>query len=215
MIDRNLLRLYFIMGSINTNHNPAHVLQQAIDGGVKVFQYREKGLNAKTGDEKLKLGISLWDVCQKNKVPFIVNDDLELAVELQANGVHIGQQDESLLVVRDRLPANMTIGVSVSTIEEALLAEKQGADYLGVGPIFATSTKTDALKPIGIKRLQKIAANTSLPLVAIGGIKKENAREIMSAGAAGISVISAISEAKDVGEAVRELEAATRSGLGR
>lgn len=210
MIGKKDLRLYFIMGSINTNQDPAHVLQRAIDGGITVFQYREKGSNALTGTAKLELGMTLRHVCQKNNIPFVVNDDINLAIKLHADGVHIGQQDDSILKVRENLPARMSIGVSVSTVEEAHIAEKQGADYLGVGPIFGTSTKADAREPIGIERVREIAAITSPPLVAIGGIKKENAREIMNAGATGISVVSAISQAENCAGSAEELAAVTR-----
>lgn len=210
MVDEKDLRLYFIMGSANTTRDPVRVLQQAINGGITAFQYREKGLRAKRGLEKLTFGMGLRNVCLKNNIPFIVNDDIELAMKLQASGVHIGQQDESLVAVRKSIPSHMSVGVSVSTVEEAIVAESQGADYLGVGPIFTTSTKEDALEPIGIKRVREIATITSLPTVAIGGIKKDNALQIMKSGATGISVISAISEAKDAEEAAKELARLTR-----
>ncbi|ASK61521.1 thiamine phosphate synthase [Virgibacillus phasianinus] len=210
MIDEKDLKLYFIMGSTNTKQEPGHVLQQAIDGGVTTFQYREKGPLAKTGDEKRKLGIELRNICLKNKVPFIVNDDLELAMKLHASGVHIGQEDGSLPAVRGILPAHMAIGVSVSTVEEALVAESQGADYLGVGPIYQTTTKADAREPIGLQRLQEIRLVTSIPIVAISGINKQNAKGIMHAGASGISVVSAISQAEDSQVAASELDACTK-----
>lgn len=210
MLDKKILRLYFILGSVNTSENPAHVLQQAIEGGITIFQYREKGLNAKSGVGKLTLGIELRNTCLENNVPFIVNDDIELAIKLRANGVHIGQQDENIIKVKERLPKGMYVGVSVSTVEEAILAEEQGADYLGVGPIHGTSTKEDALKPIGIERLIEISKNVTIPIVAIGGIKKENAGEIINAGATGISVISAISQGGTYKKAARDLELATR-----
>ncbi|WP_404450958.1 thiamine phosphate synthase [Virgibacillus necropolis] len=210
MIDEKSLRLYFIMGSANTTRDPEYVLQQAIDGGITIFQFREKGIAAKTGAEKCKLGIQLRNVCLKNNIPFIVNDDIDLAVKIQSDGVHIGQKDESVVNVKERLPNYMCVGVSVSTVEEAILAEQQGADYLGVGPIHETSSKADALKPIGVKRIMEISENVTIPIVAIGGIKKENARQIMKAGSAGISVISAISQAENCKEAAHKLDVATR-----
>lgn len=210
MIDGKSLRLYFIMGSMNTTEEPKYVLQQAIDGGITIFQFREKGFAAKTGVEKYKVGIQLRNVCLKNNIPFIVNDDIDLTIKLHADGVHIGQGDASVVNVKERLPNHMRVGVSVSTVEEAVLAEQQGADYLGVGPIFRTSTKADAREPIGVKRIREISKNITIPIVAIGGIKKENTRQIMKAGAAGISVISAISQAENSKEAARELDVATR-----
>lgn len=210
MIDERKLRLYFIMGSTNTMSDPAETLQKAIDGGVTIFQFREKGIAAKTGTDKYKLGIQLRNVCLKNNIPFILNDDIDLAVKLQADGVHVGQKDESIVNVKKRLPSYMCVGVSVSTVEEALLAERQGADYLGVGPMFRTSTKEDALEPIGVKKLTEINRFVTIPIVAIGGIDKVKTGEIMKAGASGISVISAISHAENCEEAARELNEATR-----
>ncbi|ASN03553.1 thiamine phosphate synthase [Virgibacillus necropolis] len=211
MIDKKSLRLYFIMGSTNTIEDPTYVLQQAIDGGITTFQYREKGVTAKKGFEKYKLGIELRNICLNNTIPFIVNDDIALAIKLHADGVHIGQKDESVVNVKERLPNDMSVGVSVSTVEEAVLAEQQGADYLGVGPIFKTSTKANAREPIGVKRIVEISKKIAIPIVAIGGIKRENAGDIMEAGASGISVISAISQAGNYKEAAHELEvAATR-----
>lgn len=210
MIDKKGLRLYFIMGSANTIEDPTHVLQQAIDGGITSFQYREKGITAKAGVEKYKLGIRLRNVCLENNIPFIVNDDINLAVRLHADGVHIGQQDVPIKNVKERIPIYMRVGVSVSTVEEAVLAEQQGADYLGVGPVFRTSSKTDAREPVGVIRIKEISNKVAIPIVAIGGIKKETAGQIINAGAAGISVISAISMAESYEEAARDLDNATR-----
>ncbi|WP_430789003.1 thiamine phosphate synthase [Virgibacillus flavescens] len=199
------LRLYFIMGSTNTLENPADVLKRAIEGGISAFQFREKGVGAKGGVEKYKLGAELRDICSEYKIPFIVNDDVKLAIQLHADGIHIGQQDESIVTVRKRIPAYMTVGVSVSTVKEAYLAEQQGADYLGVGPVYSTSTKEDALEPVGIDRIKEVCRAVNLPVVAIGGIDRMNTSEIMRSGAAGISVISAISRANNCEEAARKL----------
>lgn len=199
------LRLYFIMGSTNTRENPANILTRAIDGGITAFQFREKGEGAKAGIEKYKLGAELRDICRENQIPFIVNDDMELAIQLHADGLHIGQQDETIVTVRKRIPAYMTVGVSVSTVKEAFLAEQQGADYLGVGPVYSTSTKEDALEPVGVVRIKEVCRAVNLPVVAIGGITSENTSEIIQSGAAGISVISAISRANNCEEAARKL----------
>ncbi|WP_099157644.1 thiamine phosphate synthase [Virgibacillus ndiopensis] len=209
MINKEDLQLYFIMGSNNTEKNLVQVLQQAINGGITLFQFREKGLAAKTDGEKRDLGLKLRDVCKENNIPFIVNDDTDLAIALKADGVHIGQNDESILEVKKRIPEHFCVGVSVSTVEEAILAENQGADYLGVGPIFATTTKKDALDPIGTQGLRAIKEKVTIPIVAIGGISNKNAREIMKAGAAGIAVISAICQVKNSQTAALELKKAT------
>ncbi|WP_373284327.1 thiamine phosphate synthase [Virgibacillus oceani] len=209
MIDKKDLQLYFIMGSNNTAANPVHVLQDAINGGITVFQFREKGISAKTGAEKFDLGIQLRSVCRENNIPFIVNDDTDLAVAFKADGIHIGQKDESIKDIKKRIPKHLCAGVSVSTVEEAILAEKQGADYIGVGPIFKTKTKEDALTPIGMHGLGTIIEKVTIPIVAIGGINNKNARQIIQAGADGIAVISAISKVQNSEIAAGELKKAT------
>lgn len=190
---RDLLNVYFIMGSVNCKKDPAAVLQQAIDGGVTLFQFREKGKGSLTGEAKKQLAMSLQSVCKAAGVPFIVNDDIELAIALDADGVHIGQEDESADRVRDKM-GDKILGVSTHTVEEAELAIKQGADYLGVGPIFPTWTKPDAEKPQGFLYLQELREKGfRIPIVGIGGIDTINAASVIGAGADGVSVISAIS----------------------
>lgn len=210
MISSADLQLYFIMGSPNTSKEPADVLRQAIAGGITIFQFREKGSNAKTGPEKLRLGMQLRQICKESHIPFIVNDEIDLALELEADGVHIGQQDESVTAVKRKIPDHMSVGVSVSRPWEAVIAERQGADYLGAGPIFQTKTKENALSPIGVEGLQDIVKRTSLPVVAIGGVKKDHIDEILYTGAAGASVISAITCAEDCEQAARKLREAER-----
>lgn len=204
MIHEKDLQLYFIMGSNNTTRNHFEVLQEAIDGGITVFQYREKGLAAKTGKEKVQFGRQLREICKVNGVPFIANDDINLAIQLDADGVHLGQGDESIVEVRKRMPASFSIGISVSTAEEAILAEQQGASYLGLGPIFKTRTKP-GVQPVGIQSIREMKARTSIPIVTIGGITQAVASQIKEAGAAGISVVSAISQATDSKQAAQEL----------
>src|SRR5699024_9251712 len=126
---RELLQLYFIMGSNNTSKDPVQVLKKAIEGGVTCFQFREKGPGAKTGTDKFALGQQFRDVCREHQIPFVVNDDVDLAVKLEADGIHIGQDDASIEDVREKVPHNCFIGVSASTIEESFEAEKRGADY--------------------------------------------------------------------------------------
>ncbi|HLR15776.1 MAG TPA: thiamine phosphate synthase [Bacillota bacterium] len=200
------LRLYFIMGSQNTKADPETVLKQAIQGGITCFQYREKGSGAKTGEDRFHLGEKLRELCATNEVPFIVNDDIELARALDADGIHIGQGDLPMKEARKKIPSHMIIGLSTSTVEESIQAEKDGADYIGVGPIFATNSKEDALQPIHIQGLKEIReAVPSMPIVVIGGMNASNAKEAMDAGANGVSLISAISQATDVTEATSRL----------
>lgn len=203
---KQALQLYFIMGSQNTSANPVIVLEQAIEGGITCFQYREKGSGSKTGEERLQLGQSLRDLCKVNNIPFIVNDDIELGLVLDADGIHIGQDDIPVKEVKKLIPSHMIVGISTSTIEESTQAMNDGADYIGVGPIYATQSKEDAIAPIHESGLQHIReALPSMPIVAISGIDESNARRVIEAGADGISLISAISQAEDVVKTTKEL----------
>lgn len=135
-----LLRVYFIMGSNNCTKEPLQVLREALEGGITIFQLREKGEGALTGEKRIDFAKEQQALCKEYGVPFIVNDDVELALELDADGVHVGQDDEGITSVRKKM-GDKIIGVSTHTIEEARWAIENGADYLGVGPIFPTSTK--------------------------------------------------------------------------
>lgn len=193
-----LLKLYFIMGSPNCIKDPRETLTEAIKGGVTLFQFREKGAGALTGDAKRTLARELQIICKEHDIPFIVNDDLDLAVELEADGVHIGQEDAPADFVRTIIGPNRILGVSAHTLEEAARAIEQGADYLGIGPIYPTQTKEDA-KPAKGMALVKALRNESIhiPIVGIGGIKAENAEHVIKEGADGVSLITAISHAED------------------
>lgn len=205
---RENLRLYFIMGSNNCTMDPEYVLEQAIKGGISFFQFREKGTNALTGNEKISFAKRLQSICQKYSIPFIVNDDVELAILLNADGVHIGQGDESADEVRRKI-GDKILGISAHTVEEVEKAMADGADYVGIGPIYSTTTKEDAKSPQGtivIKEVRK--KGIEIPIVGIGGITAENALPVMESGGNGISVISAISRANDPAESARELKEA-------
>ncbi len=140
-------------------------------------------------------------------IPFIVNDRLDIALAADADGVHVGQSDLPASVVREIMGPGRILGVSVDTVEEAILAEKDGADYLGVGPVFeARGTKPDAGLPLGVDRIARIRRRCGLPIVAIGGINAENARTVREAGADAAAVISAIVSADDIAQAARRLK---------
>ena len=201
-----LLKLYFVMGSINCKVDPRTVLREALEGGVTLFQFREKGKGSLKDQEKINLASDLQNICNEFKVPFLVNDDIDLAVTLNADGVHIGQEDDTVQEVRKKIGANKIIGVSVHTIEEAKKAIEDGADYLGVGPIYSTNTKTDTRSvqgPDGIKIMRD--ADINLPIVGIGGISESNANEVMAAGADGVAVVTAISHADSCKAAAEKL----------
>lgn len=203
---RSYLKLYFIMGSNNSYGDPLTVLDQALQGGITLFQFREKGQQAKTGKEKFELAKQMKELCDHYHVPFIVNDDVDLAIAVRASGLHIGQEDEPIQKARERCPADFLIGVSATNQAEAAQAAADHADYIGVGPIFATRTKDDAKTPIGLEGITQIRQLTGdVPIVAIGGIDKDNALPIIEAGADGISLISAISQSDDPERETAEL----------
>ena len=185
------------------------VVQAAVAGGVTLVQWREKRGNRRAS---LLRVMSLREWLRLRQVPFIVNDDVELALACDADGIHVGQGDLPCAEVRRRVGKEMLIGVSVSTVAEAMQAERDGADYLGVSPVFATPTKPDAPAAAGLDGLRAIRAAVRLPLVAIGGIHAGNAAEVLAAGADGLAVVSAIMSAADPCAAAQALRAAMRIG---
>lgn len=202
---RDALKVYFIMGSPNCRKDPAAVLKEAIEGGITLFQFREKGEGALTGEEKYALARQLQSICREHQIPFIVNDDIELALALDADGVHIGQEDEPVWAVREKI-GNKILGVSVHSMEEAASSLEAGADYFGIGPVFPTKTKADAKPSRGTLVIEQLRKNGyTVPIVGIGGITSENAQSVIKAGADGVSVITAISHAESPKEAAREL----------
>jgi thiamine-phosphate pyrophosphorylase len=184
------------------NQNPVEVLQQAIQGGITCFQFREKG-SALSLRETVQLGKKLKQVCDEHRIPFIVNDRVDLAMILEATGVHIGQEDLPADEVRQLLGPDRLIGVSAETSAEAIQAVKDGADYIGVGPMFSTSSKPDAGQPIGPEAIRLIRSHVNIPIVGIGGITPERASLVMDAGAQGVAVISAITKTTDPEQAAK------------
>lgn len=196
---RSKLQLYFIMGSTNCKQDPEKVLLDAIDGGITMFQFREKGEGALIGTEKMNLAQKLQNRCKEHAIPFIVNDDIELALALNADGVHIGQDDEDASTVRKKLGEGKLVGVSAHTLMEVKKAIADGADYIGAGPIYPTLTKADAEPVKGTSLIEEVRkSGIRIPIVGIGGINEGNARAVIEAGADGVSVITAISLAADV-----------------
>ncbi|WP_407271699.1 thiamine phosphate synthase [Radiobacillus sp. PE A8.2] len=200
----DLLRVYFIMGTNNSSLPPLAVLKSALVGGITLFQFREKGLGALKGEDKKQIALQMKQLCDDYSVPFIVNDDVQLAIEIGAAGVHVGQDDEPITMIKKQCPDHFIVGVSATNEAEAAQALKDGADYIGVGPIYATNTKADAKVPIGLKGISNIRSTVGkLSMVAIGGIKKEHVNGIIKAGANGVAIISAISQADAAKEAAR------------
>ncbi|MEW9501088.1 thiamine phosphate synthase [Jeotgalibacillus marinus] len=202
---KNMLRRYLVMGSQNCVHEPEETLKQAIAGGITAFQYREKGQGALVGQAKEELGWRLRRICKKHDVPFFINDDIELVESLEVDGIHVGQDDHHVDDVRRKHPDKI-IGLSVSTIRELERSPIHQVDYLGAGPVFPTLTKVDAKRAVGIEWITTIKKNyPTLPIVGIGGIDQQNAASVLKAGAEGIAVISAITHAINIEQAVRNL----------
>ncbi|MFC0296722.1 thiamine phosphate synthase [Geobacillus jurassicus] len=209
------LAVYFIMGSQNSERPAADVLKEALDGGVTLFQFREKGQGALKGADKEALARQLQRLCRAYGVPFIVNDDVELALAIDADGVHVGQDDEDARRVREKI-GDKILGVSAHNVEEARAAVEAGADYLGVGPIYPTSSKEDAKEAQGPDVLRRLReAGIAIPIVAIGGITAGNAKTVIEAGADGVSVISAIASAPAPKAAAAALAEAVRAARTR
>lgn len=177
-------------------------VEKALQGGVTFLQLREKKLDKELF---MKEAREIKELCRKYKVPFIINDNVEITKAIDADGVHVGQSDMEAGDVRKRLGADKIIGVSAKTVEQALLAEKHGADYLGVGAVFSTSTKTDATG-VSHETLRDICQAVKIPVVAIGGITKDNVNELSGYGADGIAVISAIFAQENITEAAKDLK---------
>lgn len=166
------------------------------------MQLREKKLDE---ESFLKEAIEIKELCRKYNVPFVINDNVDIALEMDADGVHVGQSDMEALDVRAKLGPDKIIGVSAQTVEQAILAEKHGADYLGVGAVFPTGSKDDA-EEVTFETLKAICQAVKIPVIAIGGISKGNVLELAGSGICGIAVISAIFAAKDIEEATKELK---------
>lgn len=200
---RRQLRKYFIMGSQNCGkRDPVKILDAALAAGITTFQFREKGEGSFTGEQKRILGQKLRERCLRHHVPFIVNDDMELAESLKADGIHVGQDDTPIERVRERFP-DKAIGLSVSNEQEFKNSPIQLIDYIGVGPVFPTTSKADAKETVGVEWLETLHLQyPTIPIVGIGGITVENATGVIDAGADGISVISAITEAKNIEQTV-------------
>lgn len=201
--------LYLVTDAeLSRGRTQREIVTAAIRGGVTVVQYREKN----TGTRRMIAEAQeLCELCRLHSIPFIVNDRVDVALAVDADGVHVGQEDMPAVLARKLIGPGKILGVSVENLaqlEEALAAE---ADYVGASPIFATPTKPDAPAPIGLQGLRELARASSIPVVAIGGMNASNAAEILSAGAAGVAVVSAIVGAEDVERAAAEL----RQAIGR
>ena len=181
------------------------VVKESLDGGATFIQLREKNLDQEHFLEEAK---ELKKLCAEYKVPFVINDNVDIALEIDADGVHVGQSDMEAGDVRAKLGPDKIIGVSAQTVEQALLAEKHGADYLGVGAVFPTGSKADAVE-VSHETLKAICEAVSIPVIAIGGITVDNTSSLAGTGICGIAVISAIYGQKNILEATKKLKIVT------
>ncbi|WP_249962708.1 thiamine phosphate synthase [Histophilus somni] len=209
------MRLYFIAGSQDVTHfasdpadNLLSVLEQALQAGITCYQFREKGKRALQNPIAYKaLAIACRNLCRKYQVPFVVNDDVALAVEIGADGIHVGQTDMPPHQVKRLCTGKCFVGTSVNTIEQGLIAQNDpNVDYFGVGPIFPTQSKEDAEPVLSPAFITQIRANhIDKPMVAIGGIKVKDVAMLMAKGANGVAVISAITQSNHIEKTVKEL----------
>ena len=181
-------------------------VRAAIEGGATFVQLREKELDRETF---LREGREIGALCREMGVPFVIDDDVDLALACGADGAHVGQSDLAAEAARAKLGPDRILGVSAQTVEQALAAERAGADYLGVGAVFSTSTKLDACE-VSRKTLAAICAAVRIPVVAIGGISGANVEELTGTGIAGVAVVSALFAAADTRAAAQDLAARTR-----
>ncbi len=175
-------------------------IELAIQGGVTLVQLREKSVSTL---KFLQLAIRVKEITSRYHIPLIINDRLDIALAVDADGLHVGQDDLPILKARELFP-NKIIGVSASTLAEALLAQQQGADYLGVGAVFSTTTKTDAPE-VSLDQLELIKKSVTIPVVAIGGINRTNLQQVMATGIDGVSVVSAILAQENILKAANQL----------
>lgn len=179
----------------------ADQVKECLEGGVTFLQLREKKLDEEAFYEE---ALEIKKLCKEKGVPFIINDNVDVALRCDADGVHVGQSDMEAQDVRAKLGADKIIGVSARTVEQAVKAEKMGADYLGVGAVFSTSTKLDA-REVSWETLKEICETVSIPVVAIGGITADNLSQLAGTGVDGVAVVSAIFARKDIKAATENL----------
>ncbi len=177
------------------------VVEEALQGGVSLVQLREKEVSSR---DFYNIALKMKELAASYNVPLIVNDRLDIALAVDAAGLHIGQEDLPIEVARKIMGPGKIIGYSVSNVEQAVFGEKHGADYLGAGPVYYTASKSDAGKPIGVDGLKLIKESVKIPVVAIGGVGLNNLEQVKKTGIAGVSVISAILGSREIMSAARE-----------
>ena len=189
--------------SLSKGRSTAEIVAAAVAGGVSCIQLREKSCGTR---EFLNEALALQPLLKSRNIPLIINDRLDIALAIEADGVHLGQSDMPLGRARKIAGDSLIIGISAESVDDALRAEQQGADYIGISPVFSTPTKTDIAPPLGLEGVRQIRALVDIPLVGIGGINSDNAESVLAAGADGIAVVSAIVSAADPAGAAKKLK---------
>lgn len=202
--DKDMLSLYAVTDRTYLNGiSLTEAVEQAVQGGVTCVQLREKNINF---EEYVSGAIEIREVCHKYGVPLIINDDYKVALASGADGVHVGIEDTEVSEIRKNVGKNLIIGATAKTVEQAQKAQADGADYLGVGAVFPSPTKTDAIR-ITPEKLTEICNSVSIPVVAIGGISFENLHKIKDCGQSGIAVVSALFAQEDIKLSAERLRA--------
>lgn len=210
-MDRDQLLLYAVTDRAWVGkYTLLQQIEQALEGGATILQLREKNLEE---EEFVKEAIEVKKICDKYQVPLIINDNVEVALRSGADGVHVGMKDLPVKEIRKRVGADFIIGATAKTVEQARSAEAAGADYLGVGAVFPSPTKKNAIR-ITKEQLKQITSSVSIPSVAIGGITLDNVSEIQGGGMCGVAVVSAIFGAENIPEACRMLKRKLRQMTG-
>jgi thiamine-phosphate pyrophosphorylase len=194
---------YFITDSKLSRAGNERDVLSAVSCGVEVVQYRNKSAETRPIYEE---AVRLREICRDSDSIFLINDRVDIALAVEADGIHLGQSDMPCLAARKLLGPEKIIGVTVHNLAEALQAESIGADYLGVSPIFQTATKPDAGKPAGIKLIEEIRAEVDIPLIAIGGINHSNASEVIKAGVDGLCAISCVVAKENVKDEIKKFQ---------
>jgi thiamine-phosphate pyrophosphorylase len=189
--------------SLSRGRTTLDVVRQAVAGGVTCVQLREKHCSTR---EFINQARALQPLLKDQRIPLIINDRLDVALAVGADGIHLGQQDMALADARKIVGQTMVIGISAESVADAIRAEQQGADYIGVSPVFATPTKTDTAEALGLEGIQKIRRAVAIPIVGIGGVNQRSAAAVLGAGADGIAVVSAIVSADNPKQAAADLK---------
>lgn len=208
--DSKMLQVYLVGGTQDTHHDSYEFLEkveEAMQAGITAFQYREKDSSTMTADARLIMARRLVEMGQRYSVPVLIDDDVQLALRVGADGVHVGQDDEQINKVIAEAAGKLIIGYSCNTVDEVKAANQiPEIDYLGCGPVFETSSKADADPALGLTKLKELNELSTHPLVAIGGLTMDNIAEVLETGVSGLSMISLVLGSQDITKTVKNIK---------